>query len=321
MGAMSVFVKEGVPVPNKWPAMNPLTVNLPDGCKVQSMHIWDVVVLRLPRPLVGHIVPNLAIALLFDICPLCNVGCIVVFDKDKCVVWYDGKIISTKPWNMSTDLWTLPTVKKEQFATPTIPPAFSGPNISRHLALASFTHLIHTWMNAVKFAHQLLGNPWISTLLKADRWGFLNRCPNMSKKMILKYLNPSPATAKGHMKHSCQGIQNTTPKNVVTPLAPSIEASPIQMLPRPLSVPPATCGVIGLSSQLFRRDPTWLSMTTATKQLPMYLHFVHLLTKTAASCTPTSWDCSCLCLWTEVCASLSFTTTNWTAFSRIPSQG
>jgi hypothetical protein len=42
--------------------------------------------------------------------------------------------------------------------------------------------------------------------------------------------------AKGHMKCPCQGIQSTTPKNVVAPLAPSIEASPIQMLPHPLSV-------------------------------------------------------------------------------------
>ncbi len=30
-GATLVFVKEGVPVPNKKPATNPLTVNLPDG--------------------------------------------------------------------------------------------------------------------------------------------------------------------------------------------------------------------------------------------------------------------------------------------------
>jgi hypothetical protein len=30
-GAMWVFVKEGVPVPNKKPATNPFTVNVPDG--------------------------------------------------------------------------------------------------------------------------------------------------------------------------------------------------------------------------------------------------------------------------------------------------
>jgi hypothetical protein len=144
---------------------------------------------------------------------------------------------------MSTDLWTLPIITKEQFATPTILPAFPGPIIYRHPALASFTHSIRTWMNLVEFAHQPLGDPWISTLLKAVRRGFLNGCPNMSKKMILKYLNLSPATAKGHMKRPCQGIQSTTPKNVVTPPAPSIEASPIQMLPPPLFV--ASCDLWG----------------------------------------------------------------------------
>jgi hypothetical protein len=89
---MSVFVKEGVLVPNKRPAMIPLTVNLPHGRKVQSMHTCNVEVPGLPHPLVQHIVPNLAITLLFGICPLCNAGCVVVFNKDKCNVWYDGKL-------------------------------------------------------------------------------------------------------------------------------------------------------------------------------------------------------------------------------------
>jgi hypothetical protein len=34
----------------------------------------------------------------------------------------------------------------------------------------------------------------------------------MSEKLILKYLNPSPATAKGHMKHPHHGIHSTRPK-------------------------------------------------------------------------------------------------------------
>ncbi len=91
MGATSVFVKEGVPVANKRPATHPITINLPDGSKVKSTHMCNVVVTGLPHPLVGHIVPNLAIALLFGICLLSNAGCIVVFDKDKCNTWYKGK--------------------------------------------------------------------------------------------------------------------------------------------------------------------------------------------------------------------------------------
>jgi hypothetical protein len=64
----------------------------------------------------------------------------------------------------------------------------------------------------VKFAHQSLCNPKILTLLKTVRRGFLKGCPNISEKLILKYLNPSPATAKGHMKQPRQGICSTTPK-------------------------------------------------------------------------------------------------------------
>jgi hypothetical protein len=64
----------------------------------------------------------------------------------------------------------------------------------------------------MKFAHQSLCNPKISTLLKAIRPGFLKECPNLSEWLILKYLNPSTATAKGHMKCPRHGIRSTRPK-------------------------------------------------------------------------------------------------------------
>ncbi len=69
----------------------------------------------------------------------------------------------------------------------------------------------------MKFAHQSLCNPKISTLLKATRQEFLKGCPYISKKLILKYLNPSPATAKSHMKRPRHGIRSTTPKTRNTP--------------------------------------------------------------------------------------------------------
>jgi hypothetical protein len=73
-----------------------------------------------------------------------------------------------------------------------------------------FTHSVQMQANAIKF--QLLCNPKISTLLKATWRGFLKGCTNINKKLILKYLNPSPATAKGHMKRPHHGIQSTMPK-------------------------------------------------------------------------------------------------------------
>jgi hypothetical protein len=53
--------------------------------------------------------------------------------------------------------------------------------------LACFTHYIKTRPNKIKFAHQALCNQKISSLLKAVQQDFLNGCPNMSKKLILKY--------------------------------------------------------------------------------------------------------------------------------------
>ncbi len=175
-GVASVFVKTGVPVDNKQPATNPLTVNLPDGRQVKSTHTCDVVVPGLPYPLVSHIIPNLAIASLFGICPLCNADCTVVFHKVRVDVWYDGKLILVGPRNMSTDLWTLSFTNKCNMS---IPPAMPRTNMSVHPAVASFTHSIRTQMNAVQFAHKSLGNPRILTLLKAVRRGFLNGCRNI----------------------------------------------------------------------------------------------------------------------------------------------
>jgi hypothetical protein len=75
-----------------------------------------------------------------------------------------------------------------------------------------FAHSVSTRANKVKFQHQALCNPKISRLLKATRKGFLKGCPYISEELILKYLNPSPATAKGCMKRPRYGIKSTTPK-------------------------------------------------------------------------------------------------------------
>jgi hypothetical protein len=79
------------------------------------------------------------------------------------------------------------------------------------ITVASFAHSVRTRSNAVKFAHQSLCNPKISTLLKVVQKGFLKGCPNMTETLILKYLNASPATTKGHMKCPQHGIHSTRP--------------------------------------------------------------------------------------------------------------
>jgi len=92
------------------------------------------------------------------------------------------------------------TVETAKYTLPTPPPNEFG----------FFTHPIRTKANSIKFVHQSMCSPTILTLLKAIPRGFLDGCPNLSAKGVTRYLNPSSATAKGHMKWPHQGIQSTT---------------------------------------------------------------------------------------------------------------
>ena len=268
-GATSIFVMEGADVKNKRPAIKPLTINLPDGRQIKSTHICDIDIPGLPTTLTGHIVPNLAIASLFGIRVLCKAGCKVVFDDDKCDVFYQGKLILRGYKDPSTDLWTLPIVPTpaNMWTTPEapaqgphvkmqaasvrkgcvlIPKADDksritcspitvdamprpGPCIGRapHQSIVGFTHSIKTRVNAMKLAHQSLCNPKISTMLKAVRKGFLDGCPNVNVKLILKYLNPSPATVKGRMKRPRHGIKSTTPRIQTTRPQSTVSPQPV----------------------------------------------------------------------------------------------
>ncbi len=203
-GATSIYIMEGTEVANRRKAPSPLTINLADGIQVQSSDVCDFHIPGLPVLLAGHIVPALNVASLIGIRPLCKAGCIVIFDDAKCDVTYNGKVILRGFKDRYTDLWTLPIPTPTQIVG-------KGDATQMHPVtdVAMFMHSVCTRSNAVKFAHQSLCNPRISTLLKALRRGFLKGCPNMTESLVLHYLNPSPATSKGHMKRPRQGIQST----------------------------------------------------------------------------------------------------------------
>jgi len=79
---------------------------------------------------------------------------------------------------------------------------------------AGFSYARTTKINNVKFAHQSFCNPPIASILKAINAGFLEGALHLDAMTVQKYLIPSPATAKGHMKRPRKGIRSTTPKEV-----------------------------------------------------------------------------------------------------------
>jgi hypothetical protein len=76
--------------------------------------------------------------------------------------------------------------------------------------------------------HQSLCNPPKSSLLTAIRRGFLRGAPHLTLKSITKYLPPSTATAKGHLKRPRKGIRSTTPTLPHIDTQPSV---PTALLP------------------------------------------------------------------------------------------
>jgi len=228
----------GAPANNIRIAHNPIKISLPDSKRITSTHTCDIVIPGLPQTLVGHIMPEMKMASLLGI--LCKAGCEVIFDNEKCRVTFNGKTIMTGSKDPTSDLWMLPIMSQaEQWTTPAskTTPSRPGPCEGRAplspvtaTDIATFSYHRTTKANAVMFMHQSLGNPPKSSLIMAINAGFLRRAPHLDIKSVTKYLMPSPATSKGHMKRPRKGLHSTTPK-------PTGRHKPPSALPRPPSIP------------------------------------------------------------------------------------
>jgi hypothetical protein len=97
--------------------MNPITVKLPDGRKIKSAHICDIVIPGLPTILTEHIMPDMTTASLFGICILRKAGCKVLFDDNKCQVICNSTVILTGYKDPVSNLWTLPILPSEPTRT------------------------------------------------------------------------------------------------------------------------------------------------------------------------------------------------------------
>ena len=129
---------------------------------------------------------------------------------------YSNKVILQGAKDPTTGLWTLLLGSKNMTyqLAPQCQLLLAAPNIAdahAHTALqiTLFAHTVCRKANSIRFSHQSLCSPRVSTLLKAIKCGYLKGCPNLTAHSVNKYINPSPATSKGHMKWMCQGIQST----------------------------------------------------------------------------------------------------------------
>jgi hypothetical protein len=301
-GATSIFVMAGVPTDIIRVAKKPIHISLPDGKKILLTHICDVDILGLPHKLIGHIVPDMKMASLLGICILCKAGCKVIFDDEKCRVNFKGDRILTGYKDPTSDLWTLPILNNKERLwttpgsnlvaskqTPSQPSPCKGhapqPPFKPMPALALFLYHRTTKVNAVKFMHQRLCNPPITSLLNAINAGFLQGAPHLNAKSIQKYLTPSPATSKGHMKRPRKGPRSTTPK----PTCQSFPCPPNNNHPFMLGLNPD-------DSDKEDDNIPWPAFTILMMNpSPMYFVLAPLPTKTPVLSTTTAPATSLLC--------------------------
>ncbi len=223
------------------PTTNPLSnINLPSRGIVHSTHECDVNIPGLPLTLTGHIVSRLTMASLMGIRVLCKAGCKIIFTNDKSEVKYQGVISLTGTKDPTTNLWMLPitpaainnngmfSAAQKLQAGPILACTPAHPTRDDW---ATFAHSVQT------HAHQSMGNLKLSTLLKAIRKRFVRGCPNLNEKLVTKYLNSSPAMAKGHMKQPKKGIHSTTPCQTKLAPLPAERMSPPIAQPAPPLIP------------------------------------------------------------------------------------
>ncbi len=159
--ATQIFVMDGTPVSNKRTTPHPLKVALANGRIVVSTHMCDITIDGLPTILTGHIIPDCLIASLFGIHVLTDAGCTVTFDKNRCIVRYNGAVILNGAKDPATDLWTLPLGSPKSTTShhvtdmiPPVAPEFADARANIATGIACFTHTVQTKTNSIRFVHQ-----------------------------------------------------------------------------------------------------------------------------------------------------------------------
>jgi hypothetical protein len=121
--------------------------------------MYDIYIEGLPTILLGHIIPDLSIASLFGLRALTGAGCNVTFDREKCTVRYNGKMIFSGGKDPATDLWTLPlgssgmTSHHVQNAISLVAPVFTNAHANLSMQIAFVTHTVQTKGNSICFVH------------------------------------------------------------------------------------------------------------------------------------------------------------------------
>eukprot|EP00804_Cyclotella_cryptica_P001099 CCRYP_008385-RA/>CCRYP_008385-RA protein AED:0.18 eAED:0.13 QI:0/0/0/1/0.4/0.16/6/0/1406 len=279
-GATAHFLVDSAHVVNRHPALKPLTIRLPNGKHIVSTHTCNLDLPWLPHSITeAHIVPGLSHSSLISTRKFCYAGCHVTLDQHACRIYYQGALVLTGTRDETTGLWKVPIHphrpahpgQQSKLDSPHESPLITAP----HTAMNMYT--LPSKQQQLKYMHQAFFSPPIATLLKAINNNQLQGFPLMKADLVRKYLAPSPATSKGHMKRPRTGIRSTRPTLTgpnTTPVAPPSnvpdDTPPNEPMTAPHFIPPditdTACNVYCFAALADKHHGTMY--TDATGALP-----------------------------------------------------
>jgi len=180
------------------------TVTLPDNSTIKATHSST-----LPFPhqfsreaTLAHSFPQMAQPLI-SIGKLCDDGFTAIFTNKKCYIvperqikhtHFEEQSVLTGTRNTSTKLWYFDLHRHNPAPTPSYN--------------ANTVYELKT-RELVQFLHKACFSPTKHTWLQAIKKGHFATWPNLNYKLVNKFLDPSLATAKGHLKQQRQNYRST----------------------------------------------------------------------------------------------------------------
>ena len=187
----------------------PQYVGTPTGATIKSSAAALLPTQNLPlEARKAHVYPGLRYKSLISVGQMCDAGYAAVFTADKAIIVKKEQVTVQGPTTMeghrneqSDHLWT--TTLSNNVNNDNKPQS----TLAAH---ANSVYALRTIPDIIKYHHQSLWSPTTLTWTQAiDRGHFLT-FPGLTSQAVRKHLQPSVATAKGHMKKTRQHLRSTT---------------------------------------------------------------------------------------------------------------
>jgi hypothetical protein len=174
-GSTAHFCTVELPVINKRPTLNPISIRNANGSIMHSTHDAELDMLMLPAAAKQvHIVPELATHTLLSIGQLCDAGCDVAVTAEEVTVKYKGNTVLSGHRTCHTRLW--------HFSMPSNLPSHKKVSSTEHASMTAIGSA--TPAQLVAFAYATLFSPALSTLEIALNKGYLTNFSGSSVTQI-----------------------------------------------------------------------------------------------------------------------------------------